>query len=42
MLNDVANPNSGKVMMKCGMKYIETKNAPLSLKTHTIVLCDLC
>lgn len=35
------NPNSGKVMKKCGMRYLETKNAPLALKPDKIVMCDI-
>ncbi len=38
--HNVQNPNSGKVMLKCGMKYIGTKNAPLALKPDKIVMCD--
>ncbi len=39
--HNIENPNSGKVMRKCGMKYyIETKNAPLALKPDKIVMCD--
>jgi len=36
----IDNPNSGKVMRKCGMKYIETKNCPLALKPDKVVMCD--
>lgn len=38
--HDVGNINSGKVMIKCGMRYIETRNSPLALKPDTVVLCD--
>lgn len=38
--HDVENINSGKVMIKCGMRYIDTRNAPLALKPDKIVLCD--
>lgn len=38
--HNVQNPNSGKVMKKCGMKYLETKYTPLTLKSDKIVLCD--
>ncbi|NLA84266.1 MAG: GNAT family N-acetyltransferase [Clostridiales bacterium] len=37
--HDVRNPNSGKVMRKCGMKYVETARTPLALKPEKIVLC---
>lgn len=38
--HDVENPNSGKVMKKCNMHFIERKNAPLALKPDKVVLCD--
>jgi len=38
--HDVKNPNSGKVMQKCGMQYIETKIAPLALNPNIISMCD--
>ncbi len=38
--HNIDNPNSGKVMKKCGMNYIETKNCPLALKPDKIVMCD--
>lgn len=38
--HNVDNPNSGKVMIKSGMKYLETKNAPLALNPDKIVMCD--
>ncbi len=38
--HDVNNPNSGKVMKKCGMKYIETSNKPLALKPDETKMCD--
>lgn len=38
--HNIHNPNSGKVMKKCGMKYLETKNAPLALNSDKIAMCD--
>ncbi|HIZ54864.1 MAG TPA: GNAT family N-acetyltransferase, partial [Firmicutes bacterium] len=38
--HDVNNPNSGKVMKKCGLKYIETANKPLALKPDEMKMCD--
>lgn len=38
--HDIQNPNSGKVMKKCGMKFLETKMAPLALKSETSVMCS--
>lgn len=38
--HDVNNPNSGKVMRKCGMRYIETKIAPFALDSTRTALCD--
>lgn len=38
--HDIGNPNSGKVMKKCGMQYIETANKPLALKPEEIHMCD--
>lgn len=38
--HDIRNPNSGKVMQKCGMKYIETAERPLALKPDRIKICD--
>lgn len=38
--HNIDNPNSGKVMKKCGMKYLETKDAPLALRPDRIVMCD--
>lgn len=36
----INNPNSGKVMRKCHMNYVETKYAPLALNPEKKVLCD--
>ena len=39
--HDIDNPNSGRVMMKCGMTYLDRKTMPLTSRPDIICTSDL-